>query len=106
MADIEYSEAAIQDLEGIGDYISKTLKSPIAALNTVDRIQDSVDKLADFPMMGSPLSSVVNMDTDYRFLVCRNYLVFYRVQDCCVSIDRILYGKRNYMAILFGGMCV
>jgi hypothetical protein len=40
---IRYSTAAINDLEEIGDYIAGTLNSPIAALNTVGKIQDAVD---------------------------------------------------------------
>jgi len=100
-AKIRYSDTAIQDLEEIGDYIEKTLKSPSAALNTVNRIQDAVDMLADFPLIGSPLSSILKRATDYRFLVCGNFLVFYRPQTDSVYIDRVLYGRRDYMTILF-----
>ncbi|MCL1982676.1 MAG: type II toxin-antitoxin system RelE/ParE family toxin [Clostridiales bacterium] len=102
MAKLRYSEAALQDLEQIDDYISETLNNPTAALNTVNKIQDAVDKLVDFPFIGSPLSSIANMETDYRFLVCGNYLVFHRSETRVVYIDRVLYGKRDYMAILFG----
>ena len=102
VARIVYSDIALKDLEEIGDYISEILMNPKAALNTVNKIQDAVDKLADFPLIGSPLSSIVKAETDYRFLVCGNYLVFYRPQLNSVCIDRILYGRRNYMVILFG----
>ena len=101
MAKIKYSDAATQDLEQIGDYISETLKNPIAARNTVSRIQDAIDKLEEFPLIGSPLIPVMGSVTDYRFLVCGNYLAFYRVEDDIVSIGRILYGKRNYLSVLF-----
>jgi addiction module RelE/StbE family toxin len=100
VAEIVYSPAAKTDLEGIGDYTANNLKSPIAALNTVRRIQDSIDKLADFPLMGASLSFIVNVDTDYRYLVCGNYLAFYRTDEVVVNIDRILYGKRDYISIL------
>ncbi len=106
MAKIRYSAAAIQDLEEIGDYIAHTLKSPIAALNTVNKIQDAVDKLTDFPFIGSLLSGIVKTETTYRFLVCGNYLVFYRAQSDSVYISRVLYGRRDYMAILFDGVAV
>ncbi|MEW6696122.1 MAG: type II toxin-antitoxin system RelE/ParE family toxin [Bacillota bacterium] len=106
MAKIRYSAAAMQDLEEIGDYIADTLKSPIAALNTVNKIQDAVDKLADFPFIGSLLSGVVKTETNYRFLVCGNYLVFYRAQTDSVYISRVLYGRRDYMAILFDDAAV
>ena len=102
MADIKYSEKALWDLEQIGDYIEKTLMSPISALNTVNKIQDSIDNLSAFPLMGAPLSSIVDIDTDYHLLVCGKYLAFYRIIDDIVSIDRVLYGKRDYISILFG----
>lgn len=100
MAEIKYSDQSAQDLEQIGDYIAETLKSPIAALNIVNNIQNGVDNLADFPYMGALLSSVTDIDSDYRFLVCGNYLTFYRVVEDCVYIDRVLYGKRDYLSIL------
>ena len=104
MAKINYSIAALEDLIGIGDYIAEELKSPPSALNTVNMIQDTIDNLIDFPLMGVPLSSVVNMDTDYKFLVCGNYLAFYRTNDDIVFIDRILYGRRDYINILFNDL--
>lgn len=35
------------------------------------------------------------------FFVSGNYITFYRVNIHEVYIDRILYGKRNYLRILF-----
>ena len=35
-------------------------------------------------------------------LVCGDYLAFYRVDGDTVYVDRILYGRRDYMALLFG----
>jgi addiction module RelE/StbE family toxin len=104
MAEISYSDAAVSDLKQIGDYIAEQLQSPQAALNTVNKIQDKIDLLADFPLIGALLSSIYDIATDYRFLVCGNYLAFYRPQDDVVLIDRILYGRRDYLAILFGNL--
>ena len=53
------------------------------------------------PGIGTALSSKVPFDTDYRFLVCGNYLAFYRYKDAIVYVDRILYGRRDYVKILF-----
>ena len=104
MTKINYSRAATRDLEQIGDYIAEQLKNPQAALSTVNRIQDTIDKLAYFPLIGAPLSSIYEIDTDYRFLVCGNYLAFYRSQENKVLIDRILFGRRDYIVILFGDL--
>jgi len=58
--------------------------------------------LSDFPESGSSLSAIIGFDTDYRYLVCDNYIAFYRIENKNVLMVRILYGKRNYMQILFG----
>ena len=104
VAKIHYSWLATQDLEKIGDYITEDLKSPIAALNIVNRIQDAIDKLADFPKSGVPLAVHYDTAGNHRFLVCGSYLAFYRVVDDVVYIDRIIYGRRDYLKILFGSM--
>jgi toxin ParE1/3/4 len=46
----------------------------------------------------------LDMQTDYRFLVCDSYLIFYRCEDEVVFVSRILYGRRNYTHILFGDL--
>jgi len=101
MATIDFSKDAISDLEQINTYIEQELMSPIAALNTINDILDSVDNLSMFPLMGTSLVPFVDEETDYRFLACGKYLAFYRTDEEYVYIDRILYGKRDYIAILF-----
>ena len=38
----------------------------------------------------------------YRFLVCGNYIAYYREDETAVYVVRILYGGRDYVKILFG----
>lgn len=104
MAKIQYSRLAYRDLEQIGDYIAEDLKNPTSAWNTVSHIQDAIDRLVDFPESGAPLSARYKGVGDYRFLVCANYLAFYRLAKDTVFIDRILYGRRDYLKILFGNL--
>ena len=104
MVSIKYSRAAMRDLEQIGDYIVMEQKSPVSALATVRRIQDSIDRLEYAPHIGSPLSARYANVSDYRYLVCGSYLVFYREQSGLVYVDRILHGKRDYLSILFGNL--
>ncbi|MDR1893958.1 MAG: type II toxin-antitoxin system RelE/ParE family toxin [Spirochaetales bacterium] len=53
------------------------------------------------PSIGPCLASKVPFETSYRFLVCGKYLAFYRYEDKTVFVDRILYGRRDYVKILF-----
>lgn len=102
MAEIQFSPEAIADLQETKQYITDELCNEQAANNTIARILASIRQLERFPKMGAPLSSVIDLDTDYRFLVSGNYSSFYRYVDETVYIVRVLYGRRNYMQILFG----
>ena len=102
MAKIVFSKKAIDDLEGIKAYITDELLNETAANMTVSKIMEKVHVLEDFPEIGAPLSSIVDIETNYRYMVCGNYIAFYRYEKDTVFIDRILYAKRNFMQILFG----
>ena len=88
-------------MDEIWDYIVTELQNRSAAARVIGRILDAVEQLQDFAAMGTPLASISDVGTDYRFLVCGNYMVFYRAQGRDVYIDRVLYGRSNYMSILF-----
>lgn len=98
---IHYTKESRRDLDEIWDYISSELQNISAAERTVNRIMDDVDRLADFAEIGAPLSSIANVDSDYRFLVTGSYLTFYRVYGSDIYVDRVLYGRRDYLRILF-----
>ena len=88
-------------MDDIWDYIVSELQNRSAAERVINRIIDAVDPLKNFAEMGAPLSSIAEIGTDYRFLVSGNYMVFYRVQGSDVYIDRVLYGRSDYMSVLF-----
>ncbi len=104
MNKLYYSPEALNDLDEIWAYIFKDLQNPTAAKNTVEAILNTIEKLEEFSGMGPPLSSVTEIESDYHFLVCGNYLAFYRVRGIEVKVDRILYGKRDYLRILFSNL--
>lgn len=58
--------------------------------------------MRDHAYAGASLSSIVDVKSDYRFLVSGQYFVFYRVCEKDVYVDRVLYGRRNYLRALFG----
>lgn len=100
---IHYSMASRRDLDNIWDYIVAELQNRSAAEHVVNSILDAVDQLEAFAELGAPLSSITEVGADYRFLVSGNYMVFYRVRGNDVYIDRVLYGRSNYMNVLFKG---
>lgn len=101
MNNLHLSEEAQNDLLEIKAYIEEELLNPSAALATVSRITKSLRILQNHAQAGAPLSSIADIESDYRFIVSGNYISFYRAYGNEVFIDRILYAHRDYMRILF-----
>lgn len=102
MNNVVLSAEAIKDLQEIKKYIAEELCNEQAAISTLSKITENLHRLELFAECGKPLSAIVEFDTDFRFLVCGNYLAFYTVTEKQINIARILYGRRNYLQILFG----
>ena len=101
MNNLHLSLEAQEDLSEIKAYIAEDLENPQAALSTITKITKTIRMLQDHALIGAPLSAVADVNSDYRYLVIGNYMVFYRVAGKDVFIDRVLYGRRDYLRILF-----
>ncbi len=102
MAKVAFTPGASEDMKGIKAYIADELCSEQAAVKTVQKIMERIRRLEDFPDIGAPLFSIIALEVPYRFLVCGNHIAFYKVDDNEVHIIRVLYGRRNFMQLLFG----
>lgn len=101
MTKIKFSPDALSDLEQIKRYITLELCNEQAAIKVISNITKKIHILETFPLSGAQLSSIINIETNYRFLVCENYNVFYNFKNDIIYIIRILYNRRNFMEILF-----
>ena len=104
MNQLHLSPVAQADLAEIKEYISGDLENPIAATSTLSKIMEQIRSLSGQAFIGTPLSTITDIESEYRFLVSGNYLIFYRVYGAEVYIDRVLYGRRDYLRILFDGL--
>ncbi len=99
---IEYKSLALRDLVQKQDYIANELKNKSAAKKLTAAILQAVSQLAEHPLMGTPLNSRFDVESDLRFIVVAKQIVFYQiVKDEYISVVRILDGRQDYMAILF-----
>ena len=96
MNNLHLSEEAQNDLLEIKAYIEEELLNPSAALATVSRITKSLRILQSHAQAGAPLSSIADIESDYRFIVSGNYISFYRAYGSEVFIDRTLYAPVSY----------
>ena len=93
---VEYSKVAVRDLDRVWAEVFEASKSKEITGKYLDELLDKIEARANFPASGSPLY-YENSFTGYYFIVFKAYLVFYRIKDSSILVDRILYGKSDYM---------
>ena len=101
MTKVKLSAAATIDLQETRHYISSVLSNPGAFKQTMKRITSHLHTLEQFPEAGTPIL-IPGSPVAYRYLVCGSYMAFYHVYNEEVMVDRILYGRRDYLPCLFG----
>ncbi len=101
MACVVVSPAARLDLLGIRDYIAVELSNPDAAVRILAQLRAAIEGLRDYPERGRPLDARLAVHTEYRFLVCESYRVFYLIHGDTVEIIRVLHTLQDYMRALF-----
>lgn len=96
--DVILYPTAKQDLLDIIDYLN-TL-SPDAALRYYDLLTEEIASLSRMPERCPRPKDLALAAKGYRYLIVKDYLVFYVVSGQTVQIRRILYGRRDYQALL------
>lgn len=89
---------AKQDLEEVIGYLN-TL-SPDAASKYYDLLVEEIASLSKMPERCPKPKDLALAAKDYRYLIVKNYLVFYVIIGDTVQIRRILYARRDYRALL------
>ena len=80
------------------DYLN-TL-SPQTAMRYYDLLTEQIASLSAMPERCPHPRDLALTAKGYRYLIVKDYLVFYRLIGDTVQIHRILYGHRNYQALL------
>ena len=89
---------AKQDMEDVIAYLN-TL-SPEVALRYYDLLVDEIASLAKMPERCPRPKDLALAAKGYRYLIVKNYLVFYVVVGDTVQVRRILYARRDYQSLL------
>lgn len=98
--DYMFTPLAEQDLNDIFDYISLELVSPEAAEQLIEKMQVEVERVCEFLFSRPLLSDKILRAKGYRLIVVKNFNLFYIIKDQTILIQRVLYGRRNYEALL------
>ena len=101
MAEVIVSRLARNDLIHIRDYIQNELSNPDAALRIMAQLKQAMESLQTMPERGKPLDAILAVHTQYRFLVCESYRIFYLYDAQQVEVVRVLHTLQDYMRALF-----
>ena len=93
---LRYLPIAKQDLANAINYILNEFQNPIAAENTLDRIEKAIlQRLEDGPESFAIWPSTKEREYPYRRINVGNYTVWYVVIDNVMEIRRIQPARRN-----------
>ena len=101
MNKIHLSPEAQDDLAEIKAYITEDLSNEKAAISVVAKITRKIRILREHALIGTPIAAVTDANSEERYLVSGKYLTFYHVEENDVFVDRVVYGGRDYLRILF-----
>ncbi|WP_223786817.1 type II toxin-antitoxin system RelE/ParE family toxin [Marinicella meishanensis] len=90
MAQIIWTEPALEDLDEIAEYIA--LDKPVAAKKLVTQVFDSVKRLKEFPLSGKVPEGLE--DSRYREIVVGPCRIFYRLEGNQVFILYVMRSER------------
>ena len=97
---LRYLPIAEQDLIEIIDYIQNNLQNPIAAENTLSKIETAIFERLKAPEAFPIWQSRKKRPYPYRRINVGNFTVWYVVIDDIMEVRRILYSRRDEEKLL------
>ncbi len=77
---VKFTDTAKDDLLNIATYIAEQSKDKTIAIRFVNELREKTKQLELFPESGSLPNDRVMRSAEYRFLVHKDYLIFYRFE--------------------------
>ena len=95
---IKIFPTARQDLEEVIGYLNTLFQD--TALKYYDLLVEEITSLSNMPERCPKPKDLALAAKGYRYLIVKNYLVFYVIVGDTVQIRRILYARRDYRSLL------
>jgi len=100
MYTLNFSGLFREDVKSSVKYIKHTLQAPAAAQRLKDEIKKNYKKIKETPFIYPAVPNEYLASMGFRFVMVRNYMLFYTVEEKQVNIIRFLYGHRDWINIL------
>lgn len=88
MMKLRINPIVAEDLKSIKEYIAEDNEE--MAVKTIQEIYTRFEKIQQFPYMGVDLAQRVSFRTDYKYVICGNYVVLYKIGNEYVEIYRVV----------------
>ena len=95
--EIVFSKKSELQIDEIYQYVYNASNDKETAKKFVNELLDKTGILKKHAFVGRQLELIDNIVTQYRFIRYKDYLIFYRVDDKKVYIDRILSARQDYV---------
>ncbi len=102
---LHITPTAERDMNHAADYIEFTLKNPQAADCLLDKAEEQISSLSQFPQRHPLAEDKILASWGVRFIQVHNYLAFYVISEesSQVTVIRFLYAKRDWLSVLKSG---
>jgi plasmid stabilization system protein ParE len=100
MYTLNFSKLFREDVKSSVKYIKHTLQAPAAAQGLKDEIKKTYKKIKEMPFIYPAVPDEYLASMGFRFVMVKNYIIFYMVEGKQINIFRFLYGHRDWINIL------
>ena len=97
--DMRILPPAQYELEEIA-LLHKNLSGPESARKITDEMFSAMERLTRFPLSAPLIRDVELRRLGYRYVVVKNYLMFYRLIGDTVYVYHIVHGRTDYPTLL------
>ena len=88
MMKLRINPIVAEDLKNIKEHIAEDNEE--MAVKTIQEIYARIENIQQFPYMGADLTKRVSFRTDYKYVICENYVVLYKIGKEYVEIYRVV----------------
>jgi plasmid stabilization system protein ParE len=100
MYKLQLSKYYLEELKSAVYYIRHDLQNRVAANNLKEEAKNTYKKIKENPFMYPAVPDEYLASKGFRFVMVKNYMLFYKVKEKQINIDRFLYGHREWINIL------
>ena len=95
---VKIMSRAVQDINGIYEYIATEIQEPETALHMVDRIEQAILSLEQMPFRCPERKTGIYKDQGYRQIFAGNYTIVFRINEMekTVIVVTVQYTPRRF----------